>query len=317
MTDLDTFLSWSRLNGLEHHKLFYGSYSCKVLDNRDPKELGRIIIGTVYFGGDENKKIGTWVEPVSPSRSWFSPPEIGDYVWVRFDLGNPALPVHYYGTTKPFTQDKISEFAYTNGQPQVRGIVSRLGHRILWSDNPGNEFVRVIWHKPDPGDPALTDANGAKYADRTKGNVSFLSFEPNGDVLLMNKTGAMIHMNADDNALTIAVKQGSGADAKANTIAMTKTGITVADGTGENFISLDSGDINLACKGTVTISAKALNVKTGSYHLGKGADKAVVKGPELMSFLADHTHPTGMGPSGKPLPQPLSKRIRSDNGKVK
>ena len=306
------FLEQSLLMGLEYHNLYYGTYRCKVLDNKDPLELGRITVGSFAFGSSsDTDQIGGWVEPVSPFKGWFSPPEVGEEVWVRFENGNANKPQHYIGLTAPFTPDKISEFAYVNGRPTVRGVVTRLGHRIVWSDEPGNEFVRIICHKPDSSDAALKDPS--KYSGRVKGKVSMLSFEPNGDVLLVNQAGANIYMNATDNAVTIAVKQGS----KSNVISMTEQGITMIDGSGKNMISMVGGDINLACENTVTISAKTLNVKTGSTYLGKGADASLIRGEDFLVWAKTHIHPTGVGPSMPATPQPVDPVVLSQTGKLK
>lgn len=71
-----------------------------------------------------------------------------------------------------------------------------------------------------------------------------------------------------------------------------------------NLISLDKGKLNIVVDGNANITAKSVNLASSGVALGSPAPYSVPIGELLMTYLATHTHPTGVGPSGPPLVPP-------------
>lgn len=286
-------------------KLFYGFYRGTVTSNEDPEERGRIKAQVDDLG--QKGALDIWVPPVfdmaSNGKGSFWPPELGDSVRIFYHHGNPSQPFGYlggwFGTT-----DTAEEFKYTNKRPEKRGFVTRLGHQLVFSEEKDNEYVRLLWHKCDPGDEALADASVT--ADRTIGKFAFVELTKTGSVQLMNANGSFLAMDAESKSVMVVSEHG-------HAITMTADGITLVDKDG-NLVTLNKGDLNASVTGKIGITGKEVNLSAAGVSLGFPAPLSAVCGEPLMLWLASHVHPTGVGPSGPPIIPPppviLSKSVK-------
>ena len=67
----------------------YGKYRATVLNNTDPKQMGRIKVECPKVLGDYESN---WCLPCLPP-GYLSIPPVGSLVWVEFEEGNPNLPI--------------------------------------------------------------------------------------------------------------------------------------------------------------------------------------------------------------------------------
>jgi len=307
-TALGAFLERLARAGLEAFRRYYGDYRAIVTRNDDPEERGRIQAVCPAVGQDQ--ALDLWIDPAfagaGDDRGNFWPPEVGDAVRVCFECGDPSKPDVYYGGWFGYDpRDLPVEFQYSNSVPQRRGMVTRMGHLLVFNDEPGNERVRLLWHKPDPGDPALTDPK--ESADRTQGEYSFLSFNEDGSIQLVNKEGSNINMNATDGNITIMDQNG-------NTITLNSSGVQMVDKAG-NYVLLANGECSVTASKNIHLTGPTVNIKGGTVAIGDGASKSLVFGEDLLTWLNKHQHPTGTGPSGPPiepaLPAMLSQSVKT------
>ncbi len=80
--------------GLEKMGRYYSTYPGIVIDNDDPKKLGRLIINVPRVHGSD--KPDNWAWPTMARGSW-KIPEKGEPVRVMFEEGNPQHPVWNFG----------------------------------------------------------------------------------------------------------------------------------------------------------------------------------------------------------------------------
>ncbi len=309
MSTLETFIELLQKNGLEYFSSFFGTYRAVVSRNDDPQGRGRIQVAVPIAG---SAPMNVWIDPLfkqtGNDRGEFCPPEVKDSVFICFDRGLPETPLAYFGGVN--ANGKVpAEFAGTPGKaenpvPEVRGFITRMGHRLLFSDKAGSEFIRIIWHKADPGDPANSDRSLS--ADRTSGDSAAITFEPDGSVVLVNKNGSLIQLDATNNSVKIVDENG-------NLINMTPDGISVVDSS-SSVISMHGGKVEITSSSAVTINAPSLNAKTGGVFLGDQATFSGVLGEQLIAYLAAHVHLTAFGPSSPPVPPPtpalISKSVK-------
>lgn len=83
-------------------KTFYGKYRGTVVNNLDPKGIGRI---QVIVPDVSNTIPSTWAMPCVPiadkQAGVYLVPQVGSGVWVEFEQGNPDYPIWvggYWGT---------------------------------------------------------------------------------------------------------------------------------------------------------------------------------------------------------------------------
>jgi hypothetical protein len=298
-----------QVDGLENTiQLYYGIYRAEVTTNEDPEERGRVQARNVDIG--QRLALGTWIPPLfdmaGNKKGFFFPPEKGDYIRVFYHMGDISQPYGYLGGWFG-TQDKAAEFVYSNKRPEKRGILTRMGSGILLSDEKDNQYVRLIWHEPDPGDAALTDA--AVTADRAGGKFSFIEMTKDGSLQAFTHAGHGINLDNTDSSILILHKEG-------HSISITDDGINLTDKDG-NTISLDKGKLNVIVDGNMNFTGKDVNFSVGGLALGgPQATLSAVLGEPLLTWLASHTHMVAapMSPSGPPMIPPtpalLSKTVK-------
>lgn len=299
----------------EAFRLFYGVYRAKVVDNKHEDDRGFVKIHVHGIGQSEPSD--QWIEPMmlgGKDRGAFWPPDIGDWVWVMYDKGNPSVPLAYlpmgYGS-----EEVPAEF--TSGDdhsPHRRGFVSRAGHSFVVSDEPGNEYVRLMWHKPDPGDTSLKDPSVS--SDRTKGKFSFIELGKDGGLqIAAHNANFVINYvpEKDGEKAQFLIMDGK----NMNILSMTEDGFTVIDKDGNTF-GLNKGKFTVSAEKGIALTGKSADIGCGGVNLGFPAPMSGVCGEPLIAWLASHTHPTGVGPSGPataaptgpPPPTILSKAVK-------
>ena len=151
-------------------------------------------------------------------------------------------------------------------------MVTRMGHKLLFSDADGDERVEIIWNKANTGDAAKTDRSktAGSGTSASGGGSASIKFTPNGSVEITD--------NASPNQ-TIKMDAQSGT-------------IEVADKNGNK----------------VVLSAAGARIEAPSIDLGGSetspAIEPGVKGTAWLTWALSHTHPTPMGPSGVAVPPP-------------
>jgi hypothetical protein len=296
-------------SGLENTlQLFYGIYKAEVTSNEDPEERGRILARNVDIG--QQLALEIWVPPLfdmaGNKKGFFFPPEKGDFVRIFYHMGDVSQPYGYLGGWFG-TEDKADEFVYTNARPEKRGIITRMGSGILFSDEADNQYVRLVWHQPAPGDAALSDA--AVTADRAGGKFSFMELTKDGSIQGFTHEGHGFSFDNTDSSILILHKEG-------HSISITDDGINLTDKDG-NIVNLDKGKFNVIVDGNMNFTGKDVNFSIGGIALGgPQAVLSVPLGEPLLAWLASHTHLSAapMSPTGPPLVPPtpalLSKTVK-------
>lgn len=124
---------------------YYGKYRGKVVDNKDPKGLGRIRVEVPELLNDQ--KTG-WALPCLPyggskDTGLFTVPEVGSNVWVEFQAGNLSHPIWtgiWWG--EPSGGNEVPSEAQTS-EPTVKILKTKAGHRIELHDSMGQEKILI------------------------------------------------------------------------------------------------------------------------------------------------------------------------------
>lgn len=145
---IEEFLEYLTRFGLEYYRRYYGPYRAKVVNNKDPEGLGRIIAEIPR--ARVPKENGEWILPMmhgaGSEHGFFWPPEEQDYVFVFFDNGDPRKPLGYMGGWYAGGEVHSSLDPEKDGTPKKRGFRTPGGHQIVLSDVDGAEKV-TIRHK--------------------------------------------------------------------------------------------------------------------------------------------------------------------------
>jgi hypothetical protein len=264
----------------KHAGKYYGKYSGEVTKNEDDDNLGRIMVKVPsVFGADLEVR----ARPCFASSHFFVPP-VGAKVWVEFEAGNASFPL-WTGVWYP--SGAVPEKAAIK-PPENRVIQTPSGHTIELMDKDGEAKI-VIRHKDN----------------------SYIALDKDGGVLVANKNGSHLFLNAKDAETTLVEEHG-------NVMRMKSDGLTLINASGA-LIEIKGDKVKIVAKEALTISAKDVNLESSTVNLGQGAATVAMAGvpfapggPAEHALLADtflmafatHTHPTALGPSGPPIPLP-------------
>lgn len=259
-----------RLSERSEHR-YFGKYRGLVVDNADPEQLGRLRLHVPSLIEDCTTD---WAAPCLPyggssDAGFFFVPDVGAKVWVEFEEGNLDLPI-WVGSfwSKPNGATEIPEPAQDmeSYAPARRVIKTATGHVLEFSDVAGKELIRLV-HK-----------DGA-----------VVSLDEKGNVVVANKEGSLIYLNAEDGEASLVDQNG-------NSLGMNSAGVTLTNQDG-TVVDL-AGD-------TVQIIAKSVAVRSETVSLGEGAVEPAILGTSFAMMYDAHIHPTPLGPSGPPLPVPM------------
>lgn len=170
------------------------------------------------------------------------------------------------------------------------------------------------------GDPDfVTDRSRIYIAQRTSVDKNFALDKFNGDKLgikdgnkgdgatVIKSDKVRIVGREDIEVIVIGFERDNDGRAKDGTDA-SKYVVIALDGS--------TGKIHVQCKDKVTIVADTVDVKANTVLIGDGADAHLVRFEDLKNDYDNHIHPTGVGPSDKPV-KPLGDNVKSKNNKVK
>ncbi len=244
-------------------RLAYGKYRGFVSDNADPDKLGRVKLRVPALLGDQ---------------------ETG---WAL-----PALPCGGLANEGFFCVPA------TGAQVWVEFEGGNLNFP-LWTG--------TFWQQSGDAPTEVQDPPTTKVLRTAKGHVFLLEDKDDGEeVKLLHKSGAALAMDKDGNLvvndqagakLTLDAKNGKVVleDANGNSLTMSSQGATATDANG-NKIEMAASGVTVSTSATITLDGSQV-------MLGGAGGEPVIKGTSFLTLFATHVHPTGMGPSGPPVPQ--------------
>lgn len=237
---------------------WFGKYSGQVMGNEDPLKQGRV---QVTVPGIFGATLQVWARPCFPYGHFFVPP-VETRVWVEFEAGDPQYPIWvgaWYPQAATPQESRVTP-------PDNRVIQTASGHTIEMDDSDGKARI-TIRHKDN----------------------SFLAIDDKGSVVVANKNGSTLYLNADGGEASLLSEHG-------HLLAMNSGGMVLMNKDGA---SLDlTGD-------TVRITAGKIMLEGTTVSLGAGAAEPTLLGQQFTSLWTQfllHTHPTGVGPSGPATP---------------
>lgn len=296
--------------GLEFaSKRFYSLYGAEVADNSDTTFQGRIRakVAALGFGirqpnGDfDTETFGRTILPstiyAGKDHGVYFPPEIGDRVWVSFDHGDPVRPDpsyqgSYWTTTDPSVGESSAlpaEFRKTAGAPKsengrvvlatgsplVRGIKTRFGHGLIFSDDEALPYV-MLWSgkQVSPGEQAnrkqqivLADESGIPPLSDGRSIDS--------GIYLDSFYGHRIALNDKDQSITISGKADPGGEIAHSIKIEDRTGKITIKTKLQQVVTIDDGTRSTS----VTTPGTASVMAAGGVSLASGTSPPVVVAP--------------------------------------
>jgi hypothetical protein len=249
-----------------------------VADTSDPENRFRIKVKCGALLGSEKVVYNQWVEP-KLTWGFVLVPDVGEQVEIEVDAGSStdevrgqsflSTPNVRWCGDRFFSPTVTPNEMFQTNYGKRRGFCTPGGHVLCFDDTEGARKINLAWH------------DGA-------GHYAIFSIDEDGSVVVANKNGSLIYLNAASGELAVIDEFG-------NLLATNTDGIKLVDKKG--------GFIELSAKGGyIQIQAPTVNVGGDGSPLAL-LEPAVLANQFLTIFRA-HTHPTGTGPSGPPLEVP-------------
>jgi len=186
------------------HGRLYGKYRGFVVDNQDPKHLGRLKVRVPSVFGD--KVVTDWALPCLPygghaNQGFLCIPEVKASVWIEFEKGDRDLPV-WVGTfwSEPGGESEIPTLNDPDGkerkneqaQPTRKILKTKKGHTIQFEDADQEEMVTIVeaTHKH----VVTLNKDGIQITDGVNGNTIIMG----QDGIQLGSSGAHEHFVLGD-----------------------------------------------------------------------------------------------------------------------
>lgn len=282
-------------HGLEStDSLYYSQYRGIVVDTKDPKGLGRILIKVPEVAN--NDVLPQWSYP-NFQQGMFWPPYEGDGVWTTFEYGDAANSNYigtWYGESQGERSDVPAVFRTNKpGEAPIRrGLALKYGMYLYWDEKEGEETIQLLWtnRKNDKTSAFTFDKNGSCTIATASGR-RFVVDEENDQLYYSDVDGNTLLSFSPDKGFLLAYKKGS---ANANVALM------------------PSGRMSVQSSKDISLSAPSVAIESGSIGLGGTkalfsavhGEKLVVLLTQLIAQLTTLTVVTPAGTSTPPINAP-------------
>lgn len=241
-----------------------------VANTDDPEKRGRIQVRCAGILGSEDAILSEWVEPCF-DWGFFIIPDVGEQIEIEVVSGSDRDEVNgqafleepdlrYRGKRFYGEGTDINEMFSSSNYGKRRGFASPGGHILMFDDTDDARKINLAWYSGD-------------------GQYAMFSVDEDGSVVIANRNGSLIYLNAVNNEVAIVDEHG-------NSISTDSNGIKIID-TNSNLITLQGDDIQVLAQNGVTISCASATIDAGDLYLGGfPAPDAVLKGTAFNTALA-------------------------------
>ena len=228
---------------------FSAPHRAKVMDNKDPKQLGRVRVQFLWQEEQDPNLMTPWIRMTQPyggdDKGFYFIPEIGEEVMVDFENSNAEKPyvvgTLWHGIHLP--RSNWRNFTETN---DVKGIRTRNGHGLVFYDNHDNVGFVLLYDKES--NRIALDGDKLKIHLESRGNIEMYA-----DKDIIMEAGNNIIQKAGCNRIS-----------------------TIAEAD-----NVSSGSHYYHADGAIHIEGKT--------YFAQGEDQAVLNSPSLVQIQSDST----------------------------
>lgn len=241
-------------------------HTAVVAENADPETRGRIKVRCAGILGSEDAILRHWVWPCL-DWGFFLVPDVGEQIEIEVVSGSDRdevrgqafleEPNFRYRGKRFNAPGGVSEFFTEANYGKRRGFATPSGHVLMFDDTDGARKVNLAWC-----------GGGAAF--------SMLSFDEDGSVVLANKNGSLLFLNARDGEMALMDEHG-------NSISSKDGELRIID-QNSNIISMKGTTVQLLAQSALTLSCKDAVIDAGKVQLaGSGATEALILGTSFMT----------------------------------
>lgn len=253
----------------------YGNWRAQVVDNKDTKKFGRVLVWVPDLMPEVDQKEGIWARPANnplggrnmeaDSQNHYVGtsyiPQKGSWVFIFFEGGNINLP-YYFGALELENTTVLPENQVgSNYENKWTILKTHEGRAIVISDDPDDARVELTGMKRQMENPPTGDTESVYTIDDNMTTILLDERDGKQKILLRTHWGDFLHIDIDERNLQASFDN----DIK-------------IECNGDFFLTVN-GDINVKSKagdGNVEFASGDLDVKvSGDYKTGAGGSKHI------------------------------------------
>jgi len=201
------------------HK-YYGIYRGLVVNNKDPKKMGKIVIWVPDIMPEVSPSEGLWARPANNpiggrnseygSESHYAGtsyiPRKGAYVFVFFESGNLTNPCYFGALDLENTKVLAENQTGDNYEDKWTILKSPSGRCIHISDDPGDERVEITGKKRQISNPPSGDISSVFAIDGNQTTILLDERAGQEKLLIRTYKGDFINIDIENQNLDIKFK---------------------------------------------------------------------------------------------------------------
>lgn len=238
----------------------FGNYRAKVVDNKDTKKFGRVLVWIPDIMPTVDISKGIWARPAnnplggrniegSSDHHYMGSsfiPKKGSWVFIFFEGGNINRP-YYFGAldlenTPVLPENQVG----SNYQDKWTLFKSHYGRAIVISDDPDDERVEITGKKRLLTQPPTGDTASVYTIDKNQTTILIDEREGKQKILIRTYKGDFIHVDIDDQKLQAFFKSDILIKTDGNILMTAKGNIEVKSTAGDVRISADAGYMDVS-----------------------------------------------------------------------
>lgn len=282
---------------------YYSKYRGLVVSTNDPQKRNRILLQVPDLFGERD--LANWAEPIVHAGEdvdqletktsgkycgHFSPPKVGDWVFVEFASGDSSFPL-YHPMGWIGDDERLAEFDEAEDWTMINPLfVSRFGHKIYVDETDGK--ARVVFETQygqkfilddtkDAQNILIQDKEGNKFKFDTKNKNCELDIKNNWVINVVNDANLKVggNVNAEVTGNVAAKVQGNidanvGGNVKADVTGNVSATCKKLDVKASGDVTAEGANVSVKSNGDASVEAAgAANIKAGG--------EATVKAPSV------------------------------------
>ena len=267
----------------------YGNWRAQVVDNKDTKKFGRVLVWVPDLMPEVNKKEGIWARPANNplggrnmeadsdhhymGTSYI--PKKGSWVFVFFEGGNINLP-YYFGALELENTTVLPENQVgSNYENKWVLLKTHEGRAIVISDDPDDARTEITGKKRQLSSPPTGDTGSVYTIDENQTTILFDEREGKEKVLIRTYKGDFFHIDIDEQKLQAEFEGDIIIKTNGKFQVTAEDDIDILSNTGNVAIEAGSGDLNIKADSKVNQeSGSDFNIRSGG-DLNLEATKAM------------------------------------------
>lgn len=241
----------------------YGNWRALVVDNKDKKKFGRVLVWIPDLMPEVDRKEGIWARPANNplggrnmegdsdnhymGSSYI--PKKGSWIFVFFEGGNINLP-YYFGAldlenTTVLPENQVG----SNYENKWTIIKTSEGRAIVTSDDPDDARTEITGKKRQITDKPTGDTGSVYTIDGNQTTILFDEREGMEKILIRTYKGDFLHIDIDEQSLQAYFKEDIRIECDGDFYLTVNGDINVKSKAGDGAIEFAAGSLDINASG--------------------------------------------------------------------